>query len=97
VIPIGIADGHRSLHRKARAEAVLRGRRVPIRGVSLEYIVLELDDFPDAEVGDEVTLLGERDGVEIGLGEFASWQAASPHEVLMGLEGRLPARYVGQD
>ena len=74
--------------------ALLGGRRVPIRGVSLEYIVLDLSDFRDAKVGDEVVLLGRDGEEEIRLADIARWQEATPHEILMGFEGRLRVHYL---
>ena len=94
VIPLGLADGYRSLEKDASAYALLEGRRVPIRGVSLEYISLELEGFDEARIGDEVVLLGRSGDDEILLAELASWQGAQPHEVLMSFEGRLRTRYL---
>jgi alanine racemase len=93
VIPLGLADGYRSLAEGASADALLGGRRAPIRGTSLEYITLDLSDFADARVGDEVVLLGRSGDEEITLADLAAWQGASLHEVLLGFEGRLRARY----
>jgi alanine racemase len=70
------------------------GRSLPILGVSLEYIVLDLGAVPGARVGDEVVLLGESGSRRIGLADIASWQGIAPHAVLVGFEGRLRARYL---
>ena len=94
VIPIGLADGYRSLPASTSAHALLGGRRVAIRGVSLEYISLDLSGHEDARVGDEVVLLGRSGDEEIVLADIARWQDAAPHEVVMGFEGRLRARYL---
>ena len=94
VAPIGLADGYLS-HRPGSAPyALLSGRRVPIRGVSLEYISLDLSDFADARVGDEIVLLGRSGEEEILLADIARWRDSAPHEALMAFEGRLRARYV---
>ena len=97
VIPLGLADGYRSLSPGSKAWALLDGRRVPIRGVSLEYINLDLSDEGGARVGDEVVLLGRSGDEEILLADIAAWVGAAPHEVLMGFEGRLPAKYLGAE
>jgi alanine racemase len=42
-----------------RGEALVRGRRVPIVGsVTMDYVLLDVGEVPDAAVGDEVTLIG---------------------------------------
>ena len=94
VIPIGLADGYGSLQPGAAAQVLLEGRRVRIQGVSLEYIMLDLSDFADARIGDEVVLLGRSGDDEILLADVASWQGTAPHEALMRFEGRLRARYL---
>ena len=94
VIPIGLADGYRSLRASVSAHALIGGRRVPIRAVSLEYISLDLSDCEGARVGDKVVLLGRSGDEEIVLADIARWQGAAPHEVVMSFEGRLRARYL---
>jgi alanine racemase len=96
VAPIGLADGYVSHRPDSSPYALLAGRRAPVWGVSLEYLSLDLSDFPDARVGDEIVLLG-RSGdsdEEILLGDIASWQGSAQHAVLMAFEGRLRARYL---
>lgn len=58
VMPIGLSDGMRSL---SCGQVLVRGRRVSILGVpSLEHTRLDLTDLPEAEVGDEVVIIGEQ-------------------------------------
>ena len=94
IIPLGLADGYRPMNPACAPRALLDGRRTPIKGVSLEYTLLDLSDFDDARVGDEVVLLGESGDEEILLSDIARWQGSAPHAVLMAFEGRLPARYL---
>lgn len=95
VVPLGLADGYQQLKPDVRAWALLDGRRVPLEGVSLEYIVLDLSDFDGARVGDEVVLMGESGSQQILLSDIAEWQGLALHAVMMSFEGRLRARYVG--
>jgi alanine racemase len=58
LLPLGYADGlpRASWH---GAPVLVRGRRVPVVGlVSMNQIVVDLGDVPDAAFGDEVVLLG---------------------------------------
>jgi len=93
ILPIGLADGYQAIQPGAPACALLGGRRVPLRGVSLEYITLDLGDFDDARVGDEVVLLGNSGSEEIRLSDIAGWQGVKLHAVMLSFEGRLRARY----
>jgi alanine racemase len=56
--PVGYNDGYpHSLSN--RAEALVRGRRVPVVGsVTMDYIMLDVGEVPACAVGDEVTLIG---------------------------------------
>lgn len=94
VIPVGLADGYRPTAAGQTAHALVAGARVPVRGVSLEHITLDLSGRPTAGVGDEVVLLGESGGESITLADLAEWQGTRLHHVLMAFDRRLPAHYV---
>ena len=94
VIPLGLADGYRPAAAGRTAFALVDGARVPIRGVSLEHVTLDLSARPTAGVGDEVVLLGEDGGESITLADLAEWQGVRLHHILMSFDQRLPARYV---
>lgn len=88
--PVGYNDGY-PYQLSGRGEAVVRGRRVPVVGtVTMDYIMLDLADVPEAEVGDEVTLIGEGIRVE----ELARKAGTIPYELTCRLGrrvGRVPA------
>ena len=63
VIPIGLRDGMASL---TCGEVLVRGRRVPIiGGLSLEHTRVDLTRVPDAEIGDDVVIVGRQGGAAI--------------------------------
>ena len=88
--PVGYNDGY-PYQLSGRGEAVVRGRRVPVVGnVTMDYIMLDLADVPNAEVGDEVTLIGEGIRAE----ELARKAGTIPYELTCRLGrrvGRVPA------
>jgi alanine racemase len=88
--PVGYNDGY-PYQLSGRGEAVVRGRRVPVVGnVTMDYIMLDLGELPDAEVGDEVTLIG--DGIRVE--ELARRAGTIPYELTCRLGrrvGRVPA------
>jgi alanine racemase len=55
--------------------------------------MIRLEDIPEAEVGDEVILIGEQAGKEISADQIAeSWQTIN-YEVVCGLADRVPRFY----
>ncbi|MGI9333031.1 MAG: alanine racemase [Gammaproteobacteria bacterium] len=96
VIPLGLVDGYRPISARSAACALIAGRRVAIKAVSLEHISLDLSDLDQAEIGDEVVLLGASGGETITLADIAHWQGTRPHHVLMAFDRRLRARYLGE-
>ena len=90
VVPFGLYDGYRNP--AEGTTMLLRGRRVPVIGVSLEYTTLDLSGLDGPEPGEEVTVLGQAGDGRITLEEIAGWQAARPLDVLMSFGGRLPVR-----
>lgn len=95
LIPLGWSDG---FPRKMpeRAFGLLRGKRVPLLGPThSELLRVDLTDVPDAEVGDEVVLLGRSGGVEIGLEELAGQWQVSTHDLFPAIGKTLPRHYIG--
>jgi alanine racemase len=93
---LGYADGYRRVLGN-RASALLRGRRVPVVGVvTMDMTMLDVTDVP-CEIGDVVTLMGSDGRDRIDVSELAGVGELSPYELLTGLRGRLPRRYVEGD
>ena len=59
----------------------------------LTRVSLDLKGLDGRAVGDEITLLGRDGDEELTLEELASWRETSVHDMLLGFEGRLRARY----
>ena len=74
---------------------LIGGVKAPVLGVSLEHAVIDLSDVPRPAVGQEVVVLGESEGARIALEDVAHWQGVGVNDVLMSLNGRVPARLVG--
>jgi alanine racemase len=89
-VPVGYADGYPRGASNA-GKALLRDQVIPIVGrVTMDMIMLDVTDT-GAEVGDEVTLIG--DGGElnapIDVASVAALADLSPYELLTGLRGRI--------
>ncbi|MGD2115933.1 MAG: alanine racemase [Acidobacteriota bacterium] len=106
VLPVGYADGY-SWRLSGTAEALVRGRRVPVVGsVSMDMIHVDLTDLTDPAdpggpvgTGEEVVLLGRQRGPGgdewITVHDLAAQVETLPYELLCLLGLRLARRYVG--
>ncbi len=94
-LPIGYGDGWaRSLSN--RAEALLRGRRVPIVGtVAMDAIMVDVTDVPGPPVGvdDLFTLIGAQGDQRIGAHELAQTRTTISWEIVTAMSRRLPRVY----
>jgi alanine racemase len=92
VIPIGSADGLRSLH---AGRVLVRGRAVPIIGApSLEHTRIDLTAVPDAGVGDEVVIIGRQGDHEISPAEVAQRNGLGLHHVATAIGPRIARVYL---
>ena len=94
LIPFGWSDGYpKSMPQNATA--LIRGKRVPLIGPShSELLRVDLTDVPDAQIGDEVVLLGRSGDVAIQLEELAEQWRMSTHELFPAIGKTLPRRYI---
>lgn len=89
VIPFGVTDGQRRVGPGREQHALVRGRRVPVLGTSLEHTVLDLTTVPDAAVGDRVLLVGRDGDGRITLAEWAASSGCAELDAVVGLSGRV--------
>jgi alanine racemase len=93
VVPVGYADGY-AWRLTGKAEALVRGRRVPVAGsVTMDMTLLDVTEA-GAGLGDEVVLLGRQGDEEITAVELAAHAGTISWEILCHLGLRLPRRYV---
>lgn len=91
-IALGYGDGY-PRNASGHATAVVRGRRVPLRGlVTMDMIMLDVTDVACA-IGDVVTLIGDDGDERITIDDVARAASMSPYELLTGLRGRLERHY----
>ncbi|SDR52695.1 alanine racemase [Rhizobiales bacterium GAS113] len=96
VIPIGSADGMAQLH---CGEVLVRGRRAKILGnPSLEHTRLDLSDIPQAQLGDEVVIIGEQETDRITPDAVVAHQRhARIADLGMAIRPSIPRLYVEAD
>ncbi len=91
VVTVGYADGFR---RRPGNQALVRGKRVNVvGGVCMDQCMLQLDGVPEAQIGDEVVLIGQQGSESITAEEVARRWETIDYEVVCGLGARVPRVY----
>jgi alanine racemase len=92
VVPAGYADG---LDRRManRTVMLVRGKRVPIVGsVCMDMTMIDVTGM-DVHTGDEVVIVGEQEGAEIGMREIAAAIGTIPYELLCRVGTRIERQF----
>lgn len=94
VLPVGYADGYPRLLSN-RARVIVRGEYAPVVGrISMDLTVADVGHIAGVENGDEVILIGEKDGKKVDAQELARLCDTVLYEILCGLSQRVPRVYV---
>jgi alanine racemase len=92
-IPIGYADG---VDRKLsnRLQGLLSGKLINQVGrISMDQMLFDITDVPEAQEGDVITLIGEENELRIGLSDWALMLDTITYELACRLRVRLPRIY----
>src|SRR5437868_859791 len=93
-LAVGYGDGlKRTLSN--RAQVLVRGEYAPIVGkVSMDVTTVDITKAPGAEIGDEVTLIGEQNGRKITAADLAASTQTIAYEVLCNISKRVPRKHL---
>lgn len=92
-LPVGYADGY-SRALSNRGEVLIRGHRAPVVGrVSMDLVTIDVTEVDDAEVGDEVVLMGGQGGDAISGEEIAMRIGTISYDVFCSVSARVPRLY----
>lgn len=83
IIPLGYADG---FDRRLSNEGfvLVRGKRVPVVGrICMDVFMIDLSGVSDAELGDEVCILGRQGNRRIRVSDYAKWLGTSEYDILL--------------
>ena len=76
-----------------RAFMLVRGKRVPVVGsVCMDMTTIDVTGM-DVHTGDEVVIVGEQEGEEIGMREIAASIGTIPYELLCRVGTRIERHY----
>lgn len=90
LVPIGYSMGYsRSLSNKGRV--LIRGHRCGVIGVvNMNMIIIDISNVKNAEVGDEVVLIGKQKKLEIKVSAFSDLSDELNYEILAHLSESIP-------
>jgi len=92
-IPVGYADGYRRAFSNC-ADVLIGGRRCRITGrVTMDMIMADITEVPEARIGSPVVLLGKQGEEEITAEELAQKAGTITYEILTGISERVPRIY----
>jgi alanine racemase len=94
-VSAGYADGY-PRHASNRDAAVLvHGKRCPLLGrVTMDLMMIDVSEIPDAAVGDEVVLMGRQGDEEISAEELAERAGTITWEIITRIGSRVRRVYV---
>jgi len=92
-VPVGYGDGYlRSMSHKAYV--LIQGKRYPVAGtISMDQIVINIES-DSVYNGNEVILIGNKDGNSITCEDLAVWAGTIPYEILTNINTRVPRVYI---
>ena len=94
-LPLGYGDGFARAHAN-QAEALVRGRRVPLVGnVTMDAVMADVTDVPGPPIGldDEFVLIGAQGEQRITVEDLARQRTTNTWEVVTSMSARLPRVY----
>ena len=93
-IPVGYADGY--LRKLAEnGKVITKGEFAPIIGrICRDQFMIDVTNIPDVKIGDEVILLGEKNGLKYNADDMAKKLDTINYEVTCMLKSRLPRVYI---
>ena len=93
-VPAGYADGYlRALSN--RGCVLIHGKRAPIVGtICMDQMMVDVTDIPEAQVDDEVVLLGKSGDLEYTADDMAHTIGTIGYEIICGISKRTERRYI---
>lgn len=93
VIPIGFYDGFSRLRQDAKV--LISGKRVPVIGtICMDTALVDLSQLPEAQIGDEVTVIGSQGDENISVQDIADELDTIVTHVLSMITDRVPRIYI---
>ncbi len=90
LVPVGYADGYPRGFSN-RGHVCVNGFSAPVVGrISMDWTLIDVTDVENALVGDEVLLIGEKNGCRVSAADIAKEIDTIGYEVTCGISSRVP-------
>jgi len=95
VLPLGYGDGFPRV--RNQGHVLIHGARAPIvGGVAMDSFTVDVTEIPQAQLWDEVVIMGTQGCEEITAHDVAALKNSVSYDVLTGWRSRLPRVYLNQ-
>lgn len=95
-IPIGYGDGYWRAFSN-RAKVFINGKLYPIVGtITMDWLMVNLGEKTSVKVGDDVLLMGNENGSEIGADKLARMTKTIPYEICCAIADRVQRIYLNE-
>jgi alanine racemase len=75
---------------------IVRSAYAPIVGnISMDLTLVDVTSIPEADVGDEVLLIGRSGSASVTAPEIAQICGTIPYEILCAISKRVPRKFIG--
>lgn len=93
-LPIGYADGYTRLL-NGKAKVIINGQLAPVIGsICMDQCMVDVTDIERVKLGDEVILIGEKNGVKFNADDIAQLIGTINYEIICMLKNRVPRMYL---
>lgn len=93
-LPIGYADGY-SRALTGKAKVIIKGKFAPVVGtICMDQCMIDVTDIGEVNVGDEVIVLGQDEGLKFDADDIAKAMGTINYEVLCMIKQRIPRVYI---
>jgi UDP-N-acetylmuramoyl-L-alanyl-D-glutamate--2,6-diaminopimelate ligase len=81
ILPVGYGDGYPRL--RNQGYVLIGGKKAPIiGGITLDTMMINISELPEAKIGDEVILIGQQGEETITAEKLAEWAGTVTHDIL---------------
>lgn len=92
-IPVGYGDGYWRILSN-RSKVLINGRFYPVVGtITMDWLMIDLGQKPSVRVGDDVLLMGQENGINLGADKLSRIAGTIPYETVCAVADRVNRIY----
>lgn len=92
-IPVGYGDGYWRILSN-RSKVLINGKFYPVVGtITMDWLMIDLGQKPSVRVGDDVLLMGQENGINLGADKLSRIAGTIPYETVCAVADRVNIIY----